>query len=81
MFYHVKLIFSDSLYGVEHAFYETNNILEDDFDCVSINEASETLFLYTRFVSESDERQIERLSIPLCYIKSIEVIPIYEDNR
>lgn len=70
MYYHVKVIF------------KSKEIFEDDFEGVFINDNIEVLFLYSFiYVDEEGKKGLERYSIGLSEIESVEINPIYEDSR
>lgn len=73
MLYHVKVIPTNSA--------DVKEPLEDDFDGIFINDNTEILFLYQLFIDKDGKKVVERISIPLNVIDTLEIQPIYEDNR
>lgn len=85
MRYHIKLTMNK---------YAPPNcrFLEGDYDSMYINDNSDILFLYEGFIDENGVRAVERTSIPLHAVDTLEVKMIhesmdlmnpvdYEDNR
>lgn len=75
MFYHVKVTFNN------YAPADCHDI-DDEFTGVFINDNSEILFLYTHYIDEKGQKTVERISIPLRAVDTVEIKPIYyEDSR
>lgn len=55
--------------------------LDDFYDNFIINDENETVYLFLETNGEAGIKSVTRYSIPLAIIESMEIIPIYEDNR
>lgn len=52
-----------------------NDSFEEHFDDVKLDSVREYLFLFSNFVTEDGQKQLERWTIPLNAIDSLEITP------